>query len=188
MFAIGMIRGKSGVHSIEIPMPVIKKADDVLVQIIELGLDGTDFGIVKAGTPDIAADRNELILGHEMTGVVEEVGKGVKSLNRGDVVTMTVRRGCGQCHLCFHNQSDMCMTGFYTERGIHQIDGFLTGYVVDQEQYILKVPQKSQDCGTFRTVKYRGKGDRINKDNSVSVALDVPPPGSFLFVATLGAL
>ena len=32
------------------------------------------------------------------------------------------------------------MTGLFTERGIHKLDGFLTQFVVDQEQYIIKVP------------------------------------------------
>ncbi len=53
---------------------------------------------------------------------------------------MTVRRGCGICHPCNENQSDMCMTGLFTERGIHKLDGFLTEKVVDKEQYIVKVP------------------------------------------------
>ncbi len=81
-----------------------------------------------------------MAMGHEMVGVVEAVGSGVKSLAPGDPVTMTVRRGCGLCQPCLHNQSDMCMTGLFTERGIHKIDGFLTSFVVDQEQYIVKVP------------------------------------------------
>jgi threonine dehydrogenase-like Zn-dependent dehydrogenase len=33
----------------------------------------------------------------------------------------------------------MCLTGLFTERGIHKYDGFLTEFVVDKEQYIVKV-------------------------------------------------
>lgn len=140
MLAVGMRRGAPGVHSFNIPKPEIKQPDEVLVRIKEVGLDGTDFNMVRYGLPDIAEGRNELVMGHEMVGVVEEVGSAVKSLAPGDPVTMTVRRGCGICHPCLHNQSDMCMTGLFTERGIHQLDGFLTQYAVDQEQYIVKVP------------------------------------------------
>ena len=141
MLAVGMIRGQAGVHGFEIPKPEIKQPDEVLVRVKEVGLDGTDFGIVKRGKPDIAPDRREMVLGHEMVGVVEAVGPEVTTLAPGDAVVMTVRRGCGICHPCLHNQSDMCLTGLFTERGIHKLDGFLTEHVVDREQYIVKIPQ-----------------------------------------------
>lgn len=140
MLAIGMIRGKPGVYDFELPRPEIKQPDEVLVRVKEVGLDGTDFSMAGRGEQDIAEGRNRMAMGHEMSGVVEAVGKDVRSLAPGDIVTMTVRRGCGICHPCLHNQSDMCMTGLFTERGIHQRDGFLTELVVDQEQYIVKVP------------------------------------------------
>lgn len=149
MLAVGMVRGKQGVHAFELPKPEIKQPDEVLVRVKEVGLDGTDFNIVHYGLQDIAEGSNEMVLGHEMVGVVEAVGSGVKSLAPGDPVTMTVRRGCGQCHPCRHNQSDMCMTGLYTERGIHKLDGFLTRFVVDQEQYVVKVPPELVTLAVF---------------------------------------
>lgn len=140
MFAVGMLRGRPGVHCFDLPMPQIKESDDVLIRVKEVGLDGTDFNMVRYGLQDIADDRNNITLGHEVVGIVEEVGEGVKSLSPGDTVVMTVRRGCGQCEPCTHNQSDMCLTGLYQERGIHKLDGFLTHFAVDKEQYMVKVP------------------------------------------------
>ncbi len=140
MLAVGMGRGKPGVHAFELPMPEVKQPDEVLVRVKEVGLDGTDFNMLRFGLQDIAEGRDWIALGHEMVGVVEAVGDAVESLAPGDPVTMTVRRGCGQCSPCLHNQSDMCMTGLYQERGIHKLEGFLTRYTVEQEQYILKVP------------------------------------------------
>jgi len=140
MLAVGMMRGKQGVHAFEIPRPEIKQADEVLVRVKEVGVDGTDFNMVKHNLQDIAEGHNQIVMGHEMVGVVAEVGGGVESLTPGDIVVMTVRRGCGICQPCGHNQSDMCMTGLYTERGIHKRDGFFTEFVVDQEQYAAKVP------------------------------------------------
>lgn len=145
MFAVGMVRGKKGVYSFDVPKPQITKPDEVLVKIKKVGLDATDFNIVSEDLQDIADGRDNIVLGHEMAGVVEEVGKGVKSLKKGDIVTMTVRRGCGQCHPCLHNQSDMCMTGLFTERGIHKLDGFLTEYAVDEEKYIVKLPKNLEN-------------------------------------------
>ncbi len=149
MFAVGMFKGKPGVHSFEILKPEVKQPDEVLVRVKEVGLDGTDFGIVKQGAPDIAEGQDRMVMGHEMVGVVEEVGSEVKSLAPGDAVAMTVRRSCGICHPCLHNQSDMCMTGLFKERGIHKLDGFLTEYVVDQEQYIVKIPPELVKLAVF---------------------------------------
>ena len=143
MLAVGMLRDKPGVHDFELPMPEIREGDDVLIGIKEVGLDGTDFNIVRYGLQDISDDRDSIVLGHEGVGVVEAVGKDVKSLVRGDVVVITVRRGCGQCEPCAHNQSDMCTTGLFKERGIHKLDGLLTQFVVDKEQYVVKVPPEA---------------------------------------------
>lgn len=149
MLAIGMLRRKPGVHSFELPMPEIKEPDEVLIRVKEVGLDRTDFDMVRYGLQDIAEGRNEITLGHEVVGIVEAVGREVKSLIPGDAVTVTLRRGCGQCEPCLHNQSDMCMTGLFTERGIHKLDGFLTKFIVDKEQYIVKVPPELARIAVF---------------------------------------
>jgi glucose 1-dehydrogenase len=143
MLAIGMLRGQTGVHALDIPKPQIKQPDDVLIRMKEVGLDGTDFGIVQNNAPDFAEDRSELVLAHEGVGIVEDIGSSVTSLVPGDIVVMTVRRGCGQCEPCANNHSDMCLTGLFTERGIHQIDGLLTQFVIDKEQYVVKVPPEA---------------------------------------------
>jgi threonine dehydrogenase-like Zn-dependent dehydrogenase len=144
-----MVRGEPGAHAFELPMPEIRQPNDVMVRVKEVGLDGTDFSMLRSRQQDIADNHNEMAMGHEMVGMVEAVGGEVKSLAPGDPVTMTVRRGCGLCHPCLHNQSDMCMTGLYAERGIHKLDGFLTQFVVDQEQYIIKVPSHLVKLAVF---------------------------------------
>ncbi len=143
MLAVGMLRDKPGVHDFELPMPEIKEPDEVLIRIKEVGLDGTDYNTVRYNLQDIADGRDSIALGHEGVGVVEAVGRGVTSVVPGDVVVITVRRGCGLCEPCDHNQSDMCTTGLFKERGIHKLDGLLTQFVVDKEQYIIKVPPEA---------------------------------------------
>ncbi|MBI2581490.1 alcohol dehydrogenase catalytic domain-containing protein, partial [Candidatus Woesearchaeota archaeon] len=149
MFAAGMLLGGKGIHHFSIPFPKISRPNEALVKIIETGVDGTDFGMVKHDSKDIAAGRDSIVLGHEVIGKVVAVGKGVKRFKKSDFVTATVRRGCNICAPCLHNQSDMCMTGLYTERGIHKLDGFLTEYFVDEEQYLLKVPERLVRYGVF---------------------------------------
>jgi threonine dehydrogenase-like Zn-dependent dehydrogenase len=136
-----LVREKAGVHEFEVEEPQIVDEHDVLVRVKRVGLDGTDFQMLRYDKKDIAVNEQGIVLGHEMVGVVEDVGSGVSTLKKGDYVTMTIRRGCGRCRPCGGNQSDMCMTGLYTERGIHKTHGFLTERVVDREKYILKVPK-----------------------------------------------
>ena len=149
MKAIGMARGKSGVYAFNLPKPEISQSDEVLARVKEVGVDGTDFNMVRHNLQDLVEGRNEIVMGHEMVGVVEAVGGDVKSVAPGDTVVMTVRRGCGICQPCLHNHSDMCMTGLYTERGIHKRDGFLAEFVVDQEQYVAKVPADLKGLAVF---------------------------------------
>ena len=149
MYAVGILRGKPGVHAIDVPMPVIREPDDVLVRMREVGVDGTDFNQVRYNLQDIAEGRDQIVLGHEGVGVVEAVGSRVKAVAPGDTVVVTVRRGCGECEPCLHNQSDMCMTGNYTERGLHRLDGLLTRFVVDKEQYIIRVTPELRKLAVF---------------------------------------
>jgi glucose 1-dehydrogenase len=140
MFAVGLIRDKQGVYDFEIPKPEIKKPDEVLIKIKEVGLDGTDINLVHFNLQDLPDDRDRITIGHEGIGIVVEIGSGVESVHPGDIVAITVRRGCNECSPCLHNTSDMCLTGRFKERGLHKLDGFLTEYVVEQEQYLAKVP------------------------------------------------
>jgi hypothetical protein len=47
------------------------------------------------------------------------------------------------------NRSDMCETGLYSERGIKGLDGYQTEYVVDHEQYIVRVPPELEAVGVL---------------------------------------
>lgn len=149
MLAIGMYKDKPGAHTFDLPKPEITKPDEILIKVKQAGVDGTDFNMVKYNLQDPAQGQDRIVMGHEMVGVVEDIGKDVKTLAAGDTVVLTVRRGCGICQPCLHNQSDMCMTGLYTERGIHKKDGFFTEYVVDQEQYAVKVPANLLKLAVF---------------------------------------
>jgi threonine dehydrogenase-like Zn-dependent dehydrogenase len=67
----------------------------------------------------------------------------------GDYGVFSVRRGCGKCVACENNRSDMCYTAEYTERGIKGVNGYETEYVVDEEQYVVKVPPSIRSIGVL---------------------------------------
>jgi S-(hydroxymethyl)glutathione dehydrogenase/alcohol dehydrogenase len=79
---------------------------EVLVRMAAVGICGTDLHMVKGEwqrpTP--------MVLGHEGSGVVEEVGNGVDGLRPGDSVVLSWAPSCGQCSDCRRGRPAACMT------------------------------------------------------------------------------
>lgn len=111
----------------------------VLVKVLRVGVDGTDREINAGeyGAPPPGSDF--LVIGHESLGRVMEVGSAVHALNPGDYVVAIVRRPGTSIYDAI-GMSDMTTDDTYFERGINLLHGFLTGYYVDDEEYIVKVP------------------------------------------------
>jgi len=141
MKAIGIKENIEGITALEIPEPEIETGNQAKVEIIEAALDGTDRAIIKNKLIDPPLGEDKLVLGHEAVGRVIQVGSDIKRLKVGDIVVPTARRGCNQCSSCLHGMSDMCSTGLYKERGIHKLHGFFTEYIVEEDEYLVLVPE-----------------------------------------------
>lgn len=143
MRALAVFPGQRQLKIIDVPPPSLKGERDVLVRVREVGICGTDREIAAfhLGTP--VAGQEALVLGHEALGEVIDAGQGVRSLRRGDLVAMTVRRPCTEstCPACRANRQDFCTTGQFRERGIKEADGFMTELVVEDERYLVPVPK-----------------------------------------------
>jgi threonine dehydrogenase-like Zn-dependent dehydrogenase len=90
-----------------------------------------------------------LVIGHEMFGQVVEIGDAVSRVHPGDYAVFTVRRACQGCLSCAMNRPDMCHTGLYKERGIDGLDGYQTEFVVDKQQYVVRVPDELATIGVL---------------------------------------
>jgi threonine dehydrogenase-like Zn-dependent dehydrogenase len=127
----------------DIPEASIVEADQVLVQMLRVGVCGTDRHVMS---PGIGGDRalpngdDYLVMGHEAVGRVAGIGDAVRSLRVGDLVVPTVRRGCGECEACAVGQADLCFTGKIRERGIVGLHGFLSERIVEHEEHLIGVP------------------------------------------------
>jgi len=128
---------------------MITAPDDVKLRVLRVGICGTDREEAAGGRCKAPAGAANLVVGHEMFGQVVEAGGGVTRVKAGDYAVFTVRRGCGKCLPCLMNRSDMCKTGDYRERGIWDMDGYQTEFVVDKEQYVVQVPGELKEVGVL---------------------------------------
>jgi glucose 1-dehydrogenase len=149
MKAISVVPGTKTVRLVDRPVPSISAADEIKVRVLRVGICGTDREEAAGGRAQAPPSHKDLVLGHEMFGQVVETGRDVKQVKSGDYAVFTVRRGCGKCRPCAMNRSDMCKTGLYSERGIAGMDGYQTEYVVDHEQYVVRVPPELEAVGVL---------------------------------------
>ncbi len=149
MKAIALVPGTNNLRLVDRPVPTITAPDEIKLRVLQVGICGTDREEAAGGRADPPVGQTELVIGHEMFGQVVEVGTTVKAVRPGDFALFTVRRGCGHCATCAINHSDMCYSGDYTERGIKGRDGYQAEYVVDKEQYVVKVPNSLVTVGVL---------------------------------------
>jgi threonine dehydrogenase-like Zn-dependent dehydrogenase len=127
----------------EIPEPTLDHPDDIIVEMLRVGVCGTDRHVMArpiGGARALPSGDDYLVIGHEAVGRVVRLGNGVRSLRVGDVVVPTVRRGCGECAACAVDQADLCFTGRIRERGIVGLHGFLSEQIVEREGNLIHVP------------------------------------------------
>lgn len=144
MKAIAVTPGTpNSVHLEEIEKPTLSEIEDetgVLVRVLKVGVDATDREINDALYGKAPEGDDYLVIGHESFGVVEQVGENVRRVKPGDYVTATVRRPGGSIYDLI-GTNDMTSEEEYYERGINLRHGFLTEYFVDEEEYIVRVPE-----------------------------------------------
>ncbi len=150
MKAIITTPGKQGsVHLGEIAEPsgtgTVQGADGkpaaaVEVEVVEVGVCGTDLEIADEGYGAAPPGGTLLVMGHENLGRVVSAPAG-SELQAGQLVVATVRRPCPErCAPCAAGQSDDCLTGNYTERGIKGRDGYMAERYVEAEDYLIPLP------------------------------------------------
>jgi threonine dehydrogenase-like Zn-dependent dehydrogenase len=122
----------------EIPEPDPRQGA-MLVEAIAVGVCGTDVEIVEGKYGWAPAGKERLVLGHESLGRVIDPGPS-EQFAAGDLVVGIVRRPDPvPCPNCAVGEWDMCRNGRYTERGIKQIDGFMSERWRIEPEYAMKV-------------------------------------------------
>lgn len=123
----------------EVPTPEITAPDDVIVRIGAAGLCRTDLHIIEGVWKDIQDPNRTLLpytLGHENAGWVEEVGPGVKGIQRGDAVICHPLRTCGVCYGCRWGEDMYCERAKFP--GLN-CDGGFADYLLTNERALIKL-------------------------------------------------
>ncbi len=100
-----------GPHKIEVhdvPDPVIKNPDEVIVKVTYCCICGSDLWMYRGIEPYEPGSR----IGHEFMGIVEEAGEGVKKIKAGDFVIAPFSASDGTCPECSIGMTTACRNGF----------------------------------------------------------------------------
>ena len=90
----------------ERPKPEIKDSRDAIVRVTLSSICSSDLHIKHGSVPRAVPG---ITVGHEMVGVVEEVGDAVTSVRCGDRVTVNVETFCGECFFCKWGYVNNCI-------------------------------------------------------------------------------
>ena len=139
----------------DIPKP---KGKEVLVKVKAVGICGSDLHMVETDSDGYmiypGLTRLPVVIGHEFSGIVEEVGPDVKMVKPGDMVTSEEMLWCGECNACrlsfvnhctrLNDPSDL----EYGELGFTH-DGAIAEYVlVPHEKYLWKIDSLVERYGS----------------------------------------
>ncbi len=125
--------GIGNLELMEVPEPK-PESKEVKIEVKAAAICGTDIHIFY----DEYVNCPPVVLGHEMAGIVVEVGENVKKVKVGDRVTSeTFKYTCGTCYFCQIGQIAHCPKRL--SMGIH-VDGAFTKYLIQREESIHILP------------------------------------------------
>ena len=137
--------------------------DGVVIKVEATGICRSDWHGWLGHDPDITLPH---VPGHELAGVIQEVGSGVKSFQEGDRVTLPFVCGCGHCIQCVSGNHQVCDNQF--QPGFTHWGSFAEYVSIHYaEENLVRLPEDmsfttaaSLGCRfatSFRGVKYQGE-------------------------------
>ena len=118
--------GNGRLQLVDKPVPALRDGKDAVVRVTLASICTSDLHIKHGSVPRAVPGTT---IGHEMVGVVEAVGGGVKNVQPGDRVAVNVETFCGECFFCEHGWVNNCLDPDGGWALGCRIDGGLAEYV-----------------------------------------------------------
>lgn len=171
------------------PLNVGRKCEHgVVVKVITTNICGSDQHMVRGRT----TAPEGLVLGHEITGEVIEVGRDVEFIKKGDLVSVPFNIACGRCRSCKEQDTHICENVNPDRPGSAYGYVDMGGWVGGQSEYVM-VPYAD-----FQLLKFPDKDQAMEKILDLTMLSDIFPtgyhgavsagvkPGSTVYVAGAG--
>jgi len=141
MKAIMKTEARPGIQVGEIPVPTISP-DEVLIRVKAVGICGSDVHIYE-WTPGFEhlAKYMPIVIGHEFSGELAEVGSLVTGFRPGERVTSETGRTCGRCIYCLTGKPSLCDQRLGLGRIGIEKRGAMAEYVVSHGSLLHRIPE-----------------------------------------------
>ena len=133
MLAVVFYGVKEGFRIENVKAPTIRDEHEILIEVKLAGLCGTDPAILEGRHPAAPP----VILGHEYTGEVLDIGKRVRNVGVNDRVVIDPNIKCGKCYWCRRGKENLCEN--MTTLGIY-VDGGFARFNISPESVVHRIP------------------------------------------------
>jgi len=144
-----------------------KASHGVVLKVVSTNICGSDQHMVRGRTTALAG----LVLGHEITGEVIEVGSDVMTLEKGDLVSVPFNVACGRCPMCKAQNTGVCLTVNPGRPGGAYGYVDMGGWIGGQAEYVM-VP-----FADFNLLKFPDRDRAMEKIRDLTCLSDILPTG-----------
>jgi len=164
-------QNKVEVQSIDFPKmqnPAGKKIEHaVILKVVSTNICGSDQHMVRGRTTAPTG----MVLGHEITGEVIELGSDVEYIKMGDLVTVPFNVACGRCRTCRMQETGVCLNVNPGRAGGAYGYVDMGGWVGGQADYVM-VPYAD-----FNLIPFPDKEQAMAKIKDLTMLSDILPTG-----------
>lgn len=164
-------QGKVEIQSIPFPKltnPQGRKIEHgVILKVVSTNICGSDQHMVRGRTTAQAG----LVLGHEITGEVIEIGSDVETIKKGDLVSVPFNVACGRCRTCKEQHTGVCETVNPARAGGAYGYVDMGDWIGGQAEYVM-VPYAD-----FNLLRFPDKVQAMSKIRDLTCLSDILPTG-----------
>jgi L-iditol 2-dehydrogenase len=158
----------------EVDKPRIR-ADEILIRVKAVGVCGSDVHYYKRGRIGPYMVESPLILGHECSGIVEEIGSEVRHLAVGERVAIEPGVPCRRCQFCKAGRYNLCRDVVFM--ATPPVNGAFTEYVATAADFVYRLPV-DMTCAEGALIEPLAVGMHAARRGGVSAGSRVAALGS----------